>query len=313
MEDETREVLRRLNARVGECETVAGRKAVMQELAGRGAPVVPYLLETATENGELLYLNKMVLKSIDGADQALLDIRRNGPGQLRRPALRMLADLGAGHLLDERDREAIQRLVRLRFLDTNVRSPRFWPESWLTVRGDLATIVESLGLHHLHRVPINTGVHAATAEEHSRRFTDSAGRTVDAERIFISPRVEDWRVIFLGHASLGHLFDWPLDLSSNSGEAHGFYNDDYDSMDSFWCIARDGDFRRAHFPNSNPSWRGDPLPFEEEEEELSPNIVAIEMSVMPDDVLRADDVTDGWLATTHPEVTPWHFKGVLPI
>ncbi|GAA2212008.1 hypothetical protein GCM10009850_074700 [Nonomuraea monospora] len=46
---------------------------------------------------------------------------------------------------------------------------------------------------------------------------------------------------------------------------------------------------------------------------MDPDTAAAYLSVTPDALMLADDLSDGWLATTHPEVTPWHFRGALPI
>lgn len=47
----------------------------------------------------------------------LLEIRRNGPGTLRRHALHALAMIGAGDELNDRDRRALERLVRIKLLN----------------------------------------------------------------------------------------------------------------------------------------------------------------------------------------------------
>ncbi|GAA2428480.1 hypothetical protein GCM10010191_46940 [Actinomadura vinacea] len=286
-----------------------GKGAVERELLDRGAPLVPELLEIAAEEGTLPYTFKRWFEKIGGAADELLRVRREGPGRLRRYALEALASIGAAHRLDRRDRAAVERLVRLRLKyaaddgDDLARWPRYWPGFWMTVRGDgLKAITAELGLHHLTRATVPMGVHAAVMEEHSITVTGPAGERQYAERIFISPPVEGWRILFLGHESLGHLTDWAKRLSRVCGEAHAYYNDEYDSDDSSWYIARDGARHRG------------PFAFEDEEDEKAdPDTVATYMSVTPDALMLADDLSDGWLATTHPEVTPWHFKGALPI
>jgi hypothetical protein len=50
----------------------------------------------------------------------LREIRRDGPGRLRGNALEILINLGGADALDEIDRRAVERLVRINFW-TNVR------------------------------------------------------------------------------------------------------------------------------------------------------------------------------------------------
>ncbi|TYB64401.1 hypothetical protein FXF51_22080 [Nonomuraea sp. PA05] len=299
--DEIRSIVEALRG-----ERFDGKREVEREFLDRGAPIVAELLDIAADEGALPHIFKDWFKEVGGAADEFLRIRRDGPGRLRRYALEALASLGAAHRLDPRDRAAVERLVRLRLSDAGdggSRRPRYWPGFWVTVRGDdLKAITAELGLHHLTRATVPMGVHAAVMEEHFITMTGPAGKPQYAERIFISPPVQGWRILFLGHESLGHLVDWADRLSGVCGEAHAYYNDAYDSDDGFWYVGRDG---RRH--------RG-PFSFEDEEDEKAdPDTAAAYLSVTPDALMLADDLSDGRLATTHPEVTPWHFRGALPI
>ncbi|MEU3778363.1 hypothetical protein AB0F11_35200 [Streptomyces sp. NPDC032472] len=81
---------------------------------------------------------------------SLLEIRRNGPGTLRRHALHALAMLGAGDELDDRDRRALERLVRIKLLNDRPLDCHC-PFMWIAVpAAAYEGVFDALGLYDRH-------------------------------------------------------------------------------------------------------------------------------------------------------------------
>ncbi|MFE0520465.1 hypothetical protein [Streptomyces sp. NPDC058954] len=81
------------------------------------------------------------------ATTRLREIRREGPGRLRGGALEILVDLGGADALDETDRLAVERPVRVKILDERPVETPMEGGRWLAFPADrLDDAVTALGL-----------------------------------------------------------------------------------------------------------------------------------------------------------------------
>ncbi|MFE7858347.1 hypothetical protein [Streptomyces sp. NPDC057403] len=263
----------------------------------------------------------------------LREIRSEGPGRLRGSALEMLVELGGADALDERDRRAVERLVRIKILDERPVETPSEGGRWLAFPADrLDDAVAALGLHDVRPATSVMGVAAATQAADSLEFRDADGGKHRAYRVFITPEFSGWRLLF-GNSFLDELGGTNLadKVSEQAGEAHFYAIDTYHSS-QLWWLARDGHVVRGHSTYSEPEFVGDPLPFELEymEGEDDPfadpyfvekyakgvtdaDMAADALSVMPGPMPESTTHGHGWLATTHAEARNSRFKGVLPI
>lgn len=138
--------------------------------------------------------------------QRLREIRREDAGRLRGSALEILVELGGVDALDEIDRRAVERLIRVKILDERPVEVPLEAGRWLAfpaVRLDDA--VAALGLHDLRPVTTVAGVAAATKATDSLDFQTSQGETHRAYRVFITPEfqssyaegpIKNWRMLW---------------------------------------------------------------------------------------------------------------------
>ncbi|CAL9546751.1 hypothetical protein SUDANB58_04363 [Streptomyces sp. enrichment culture] len=273
----------------------------------------------------------------DEALPRLREIRREGPGQLRGKALEMLVNLGGADALDEADRRAVERLVRIKLLEELPVEVPMEAGRWLAFPADrLDDAVAALGLHDLRPVTTVMGVAAATQAADSLQFQDSRGETQTAYRVFITPEFENWRAkgqiknwrMLWGNSFLDELDGFRLArvLSGRCSEAHFYVLDPYNSAEN-WYVARDGHVVRSYGTYDDPRFEGEPLPFEvwymeeadeDEAEEYAEGVpdtftAADNLSVHPGPMLAEHTHGHGWLATTHPDVPNSRFKGALPV
>ncbi|MBK3640026.1 hypothetical protein [Streptomyces sp. MBT33] len=313
----------------------ATRTAAEDALVAHGAQAVDHVLPFLSEGQSAevtLHAKAFLHRAREAVLPRLHDIRRNGPTDLRRPALRALVDIGGEEFLDMEDRHAIQRLVQIKLLDERPVSLPM-ETRWLAFPADrLDAAVSALGLHDLRTVTTITGVAAATVARDSMDFKSSAGSESTAYRVFITPEFSGWRFLF-GNAFLDELGGTNLadKVSEQAGEAHFYAIDTYHNS-QLWWISRDGHVVRGHSTYGEPEWVGDPLPFELEymqgeddpfadpyfvekyaEGVTDADMAADALSVMPGPMPEPTTYGHGWLATTSTEAPNSRFKGVLPI
>ncbi|MGW1958225.1 hypothetical protein ACWCPI_36690 [Streptomyces sp. NPDC001920] len=315
-------------------------KAAEDRLVDLGAPAVDHLLPHVGEgaSSRLKWSAESVLRRLgDGAVPRLREIRRQGPGRLRGNALKVLVDLGGTENLDESDRRAVERLVRIKILDELPVEVPSEAGRWLAFPANrLDDAVAALGLHDLRPVTTVMGVAAATKSTDSLEFQDAEGATRTAYRVFITPEFENsyaegdikhWRMLW-GNSFLDALdgFELARRLSEQCGEAHFYVLDPYNASEN-WYVAHDGHTRRSFSTYAYPQFEGEPLPFEawymenaddDEAEAYAEGVpdastAAQNLSVEPGRQLAEDTHGHGWLATTHPGVPNSRFKGALPI
>ncbi|GAA3820125.1 hypothetical protein GCM10022403_062000 [Streptomyces coacervatus] len=299
--------------------------------------LLPYTVDRRPRSPKR-YVQPIIERLGDQALPRLREIRRAGPGRLRNSALEILVNLGGADALDEVDRRAVERLVRIKILnelrvDTPSEAGR-----WLAFPDDrLEDAVAALGLHDVRPATSIMGVEAATRATDSLDFQDAHGKTQRAYRVFITPGIENWRAdgpiknwrMLWGNSFLDELDGFRLakELSEACGEAHFYVLDPYNSSDS-WYVARDGHTVRSFGTYAYPQFEGDPLPFEVSY--MEDPIDEEEAETYAEGVPSADTAADnlsvhtgphrakyihghGWLATTHPDVPNTRFKGALPI
>ncbi|MGW3120279.1 hypothetical protein ACWDBW_24570 [Streptomyces sp. NPDC001107] len=312
-------------------------------LVALGVQAVDSLLPYVGEDGpsRLKWGAESVLRRLsDQALPRLREIRRQGPGRLRSNALKALVDLGGGEHLDEGDRSAVERLVRIKLTDERpVRVPSE-AGRWLAFPADrIGDAVAALGLHDLRPATTVMGVAAATRTADSLEFQDSQGKAQIAYRVFITPAFETWLsdvpiqnwCMLWGNSFIDQLDGFALadKLSEACGEAHFYVMDPYHSAEG-WHVARHGHGVRSFSNYDYPRFRGEPLPFEveyregaegedeEEAEEYAEGVpytlmAADNLSVEPGRMPASGTHGHGWLASTHPSAPNSRFKGALPI
>ncbi|MDT0550189.1 HEAT repeat domain-containing protein [Streptomyces lonegramiae] len=318
------------------------RRAAEDGLVALGARSVDRLLPYVrdTRRGSPRFSAESVLKRLgDQALPRLREIRRQGPGRLRGKALETLVDLGGTEALDETDRSAVERLMRIKLLDELPVSLPLDGGRWLAFPADrFDDAVAVLGLHDLRPVTTVLGVDATTRADDSMDFQDAQGEQQRAYRVFITPEFDSWRYVsgphkkwrlVWGNAFLDELDGFTLadQLSERCGEAHFYCIDPYHSAEN-WYVAFDGRGVRSYGTYADPEFMGEPLPFEisyienakEEggDKEWAEGVIwastaADNLSVETGPMSAEDTHGHGWLATTHPEVPNSRFKGALPV
>ncbi|MFG2893039.1 HEAT repeat domain-containing protein [Streptomyces sp. NPDC048248] len=325
----------------------AQRHAAEEQLTALGTPAVEYLLPLfeGAKPPHAARAARCLTEVGEPALDALRDIRRHGPGRLRRPALHALTEVGGGDALSPEDRLAVERLIRIKLIDEEkIRLPA---GSWIAIPADqVPGAVRALGLHDLRPATLAMGISAAHSHHQDAvtyRVPDGAKKT--AYRIFITPDIEGWRLIYgrqFLHDSNG--VDIAIQLSAQCEQAHFFDIDDGNDS-RVWWVAENGETRRGYSNHWHPEGVGDPLPFEtgssiswawdeeedpedweedeeesaeeaEEEEvvlETDPHEVAMKISAHPAELRNVTLHDHGWLATTQADCPNSRFKGALSL
>ncbi|MEU7116069.1 hypothetical protein [Streptomyces sp. NPDC046182] len=249
---------------------------------------------------------------------------------IRRGAMAALVAGGGVDALDDRDRAAIQRLIRVKIPHETPRLPDATLSGWwMAVPGaTYEGVFEALGLHDREPVTVSAGVEASEAREIPVPGPDGAGRTVG--RAFITPEVNGWRLVFGPFDLLvGDPWDGMVEtverLSLHCGQAQFFFLDDAGGSD-VWLVAQDGRVIRQYVAEGDPEWEGDPLPWEtaavDHPDDHAPSNAGTMgarsacryLSVDPGEVGPETEMRGhGWLAVTEPGVGHGAFPGTLRI
>ncbi|MGW5425106.1 hypothetical protein [Streptomyces sp. NPDC003943] len=254
----------------------------------------------------------------------------------RRGAMAALVAGGGADALDERDRAAIERLIRVKIPHEVPRLPSSTLSGWwMAVPGaTYEGVFEALDLHDRRPVTIAAGVEASESREIQVPGQDGTDRTVG--RVFVTPEVDGWRLVFgpfdllVGDDPWDGMIETVERISAHCGQAQLFFLDDAGGSD-VWMVAVDGQVVRRYAAESDPEWEGDPLPwetlavddpdFDPEYDEAPPNAgttgarsACAYLSVDPGEVGPDNEVRGhGWLALTAPDVGHGAFPGTLRI
>jgi len=214
-------------------------------------------LATAGVDGRCQALWK--IKDSPETRQLLRDVRRRGPGRLRRAALDALAYLGGEAALAAADLRIVERLVRIRRLSDPVESVTSCWSYWWAVRSfEQAAVVAALGL---------TDVRPATYRL-AGAVIDILEHDEDADRglIYVGPSIDGWVPVVgpwcdaFGDRS-EEVRAAVAELSRQFGEVHAFYFGERGDG-SAWHIVRDGLTLRSFDSENLESSVGEPLPIE---------------------------------------------------
>ncbi|MFH9421025.1 HEAT repeat domain-containing protein [Streptomyces sp. NPDC017529] len=333
MSDEVTSLVQDLGSR-----TRATRRAAESALLNIGAPAVTRLLAllVGPRSSVGADAQDVLVRMGQTAVPTLQDIRRSGPGHLRRPALQVLADIGGAQALSDRDRAAAERLVRIKLLD---EVPERLPvSSWIAFPADrLDTLAEGFGLYDLQPATVAMGLSATSSKENAiegvgGEASDGGGDDDTAYRVFISPDFQGWRLMY-GDAFMREYtgIDAVEEFSRHCGEAQFFSVDSMDNS-NVWRVARYGEVVRAYSTYGDPEWIGEPLPFERtfidagEDSHVAPADIAqfsegvtdahdaaFQLSFDPRSARKDTMRLHGWLATTRADVPNARFRGALRI
>jgi hypothetical protein len=260
-------------------ESPVVRAAAAAGLGGCGSAALPYAQQLLPLLGDAdLWVRDSTGLALTrlGPDVAplLKDVRRFGPGGLRRRALTVLADLIDPRELDPADQTAIRRLINIKQLDDSPQPLTACHLAWIAVRtGDQATLLDLLGLGDPEPATFVLGVAAADSDSHN--FQDRPPYPQYA-RVFVTPELDGWTLVVGRWCS-------PIDeersddvarvcqeLSARYGAAQAYFfgaqNDG-----SAWLVAEHGVITRRGASDTegaagDPEWEiGELLPFEQQE------------------------------------------------
>ncbi|MEU2629027.1 HEAT repeat domain-containing protein [Kitasatospora sp. NPDC007106] len=224
-------------------------------------------------------------------------IRRSGPGRLRPAALTALAEIGGEPLLSERDRAAVERLVRIKLTADRPQPLSACWLYWIAVAGgDQQGIMQVLGLTGPRPVTFELGTAIVDADAHGCG-DDEPGSPVG--RVFVTPELDGWTLVAgawcdpcdpeLGEQVRGQV----VELSARYGRAQAYYfgaqNDG-----SAWLVAENGSVVRRYKEAGEPDDRlwtlGEPLECERARR------AELGLPVPWDDTVREDldDAEDEW-------------------
>ncbi|MEU3690468.1 hypothetical protein [Streptomyces narbonensis] len=267
----------------------------------------------------------------------LRELRRDPSAspRTRRGAMGALVEGGGADALDDRDRAAIERLIRVKIPHEIPSLPDSTLSGWwMAVPGaSYEGIFEALGLHDRRPVTVSAGVQASEGREVRVPGPDGAARY--AGRAFVTPEVDGWRLVFGSFEQLvGEFWDGMIEtverVSVHCGQAQFFFLDDAGGSD-VWIVAENGRVIRQYVAESDPEWEGDPLPwetlaaddpdFDPEYDDVPSNAgttgarsACAYLSVDPGEVGPETETRGhGWLAVTAPGVGHGAFPGTLRI
>jgi hypothetical protein len=304
-------------------DTEAGLRALVDTYA-RGR-LIPY---KASDYARLMH----------GSFRPRLRSLRRDPAaspRARRGAMAALVAGGGADALDDRDRAAIERLIRVKIPHETPRLPSSTLSGWwMAVPGaSYEGVFEALDLHDRQPVTVAAGIEAVESRDVRVPRPEGAGRS--AGRAFVTPELNGWRLVFGPFDLLvGEPWDGMIEtverVSVHCGQAQFFFLDDAGGSD-IWIVAENGRVIRQYAAESDPEWEGDPLPwetlavddedFDPEYDDVPPNAgttgarsACAYLSVDPDEVGPDTEVRGhGWLTVTAPDVGHGAFPGTLRI
>ncbi|MEU6878833.1 hypothetical protein [Streptomyces sp. NPDC046712] len=256
--------------------------------------------------------------------------------KVRRGAMAALVAGGGAAALDDRDRAAIERLIRVKIPHETPSLPSSTLSGWwMAVPGaSYEGVFEALGLHDRRPVTVAAGVAASEGREIQVPAQEGRARTVG--RAFVTPELDGWRLVFgsfellVGDDPWYDMIETVERVSVHCGQAQLFFLDDAGGSD-VWMVAENGRVIRRYAAESDPEWEGDPLPWETlavDDPDFDPGYdeapsnagttgarsACAYLSVDPGEVGPDTELRGhGWLALTAPGVGHGAFPGTLRI
>jgi hypothetical protein len=187
------------------------------------------------------------------------EIRRNGPGRLRRAALKAVVHLAGEQALDPADQAILRRLIEIKQVRDRPLSLAACWDYWLAVRGgDQEGILRVLGLdrtapatYALGQVLIDHLAHGGPDDEHPYRH------------VFVSPRIDGWTVVSGPSCDpeRPEVEGWVRELSAVHGDAQAYYFGSRNDGDAWLAGVGGRIVRRLHTADLAAA-EGEPLPVE---------------------------------------------------
>ena len=191
-----------------------------------------------------------------GVVPTLQEVRRSR-GRLRRPALEALAAIGGPAALDERDRDLVRRLIRIK-IAAETPEPMHLCGSWFAIpTGDQGEVLDAFGLSDPEPVTMRLGASAWNHDHHDWSGPGKEHRR--CSRIYVTPRLDGWILLFGEPAEDVHRADPTEDedawrevvrdrcrmLSRRFGVAHWYGMSCGDGWTA-WCVAENGEIVRFY-------------------------------------------------------------------
>ncbi|MFJ1754858.1 HEAT repeat domain-containing protein [Kitasatospora sp. NPDC088134] len=205
----------------------------------------------------------------------LRQVRRAGPGTLRRGALAALAELCDPRDLDPADLAALRRLISVKLPDDRPGPVTACFLSWIAVRtGDRQGVLDLLGLTAPEPATFALGTAAVDCDSHDH---EDAPPFPQYARVFVTPALDGWTLVAGSWCNpcdperSDEVAGLCRELSARYGSAQAYW---YGAQNdgAAWLVAEDGVLlrRAASFddeaaPADPDWWIGDPLPFEQQE------------------------------------------------
>jgi HEAT repeat protein len=126
-----------------------------------------------------------------GTVPLLQEIRTDGPGRARSSALWCLAELGGEKFLNDRDRCAVERLIRVKLIDDHPMPISCCFLSWIAVEtSDQSRVMDFFDLTPSWPATFSLGIAAADSDGHGH--DDEFGHLA---RVFVTPPLDGWTLL----------------------------------------------------------------------------------------------------------------------
>jgi hypothetical protein len=141
-----------------------------------------------------------------GVVPLLREVRRSRTaGWLRRAALEALAAVGGPAAFDARDRDPVRRLIKMR-ITAETPEPVHLCGSWFAIpTGDQAAVLDAFGLSDPEPVTMRFGASAWNHDHHD--WTGPGKEHRECSRVYVSPRLDGWILVFGRPAEDAHRAD----------------------------------------------------------------------------------------------------------
>lgn len=171
----------------------------------------------------------------------LQDIRAAGPGRARPAALYCLAEIGGENALSSRDRQAVERLIRVKLAADHPVPVTCCFLSWIAVAAsDHQQVLRLFGLTPAWPATFRLGIAAADRDGHGPH--DGPGRYA---RVFVTPPLDGWTLLIGPWCNLVNterrddVLERCIRASAAAGRAQAYWFGAQDDG-SAWLVAENG-------------------------------------------------------------------------